>query len=119
MTPLWIANWMFIRPTTFKRLGELAGLRAQLSWVSCDSPFGGSEQPESPECTPACSMCSMMPPMSTSSPSLTASTSTSMARSRNRSSSTGLSFETFTASVMYWRRSSSLNTTSMARPPST
>ena len=56
--------------------------------------FGGSEQPESPECTPACSMCSMMPPIRTSSPSHTASTSTSMATSRKRSSSTGLSLET-------------------------
>jgi hypothetical protein len=28
--------------------------------------LGGSEQLESPECTPACSMCSMMPPISTS-----------------------------------------------------
>ena len=40
-------------------------------------PLGGREQAESPECTPACSMCSMIPPISTSSPSQTASTSIS------------------------------------------
>ena len=119
MTPLWIANWMFIKPTTLSALASLRVCARSSSWISGDRPFGGSEQPESPECTPACSMCSMMPPISTSSPSLTASTSTSIARSRKRSSSTGLSFDTFTASIMYWRRSSSLNTTSMARPPST
>ena len=101
MTPLWIANWMFIRPTTLSALASLRVCARSSSCVSSDSPLGGSEHPESPECTPACSMCSMMPPMSTFSPSLTASTSTSIARSRNRSSSTGLSFDTFTASVMY------------------
>ena len=68
--------------------------RAAPSCISRDRLLGGSEQPESPECTPACSMCSMMPPISTSSPSQTASTSTSIATSRKRSSSTGLSFET-------------------------
>jgi hypothetical protein len=61
----------------------------------------------------------MMPPTSTSSPSQHASTSTSIATSRKRSSSTGLSFDTLTAVFMYVRRSSSLNTTSIARPPST
>ena len=40
---------------------------------------GGSEQAESPECTPACSMCSMTPPISTFLPSQIASTSTSIA----------------------------------------
>ena len=61
---------MFMRPTTFERLGELAAsARAAPACISGVRLFGGSEQPESPECTPACSMCSMMPPISTSSPS--------------------------------------------------
>ncbi|MCY1424809.1 hypothetical protein D9M71_405720 [compost metagenome] len=64
------------------------------------SEYGGSEQAESPECTPACSMCCMIAPITTVSPSQTASMSTSMAQLRKRSSSTGLSLETFTASRM-------------------
>ena len=47
-----------------------------------------------PECTPASSMCSMIPPMSTSpSQSRSASTSTSTASSRKRSTSAGRSAE--------------------------
>ena len=43
------------------------GLPAQLVLRSPrDSEYGGSEHAESPECTPACSMCSMMPPITTS-----------------------------------------------------
>jgi hypothetical protein len=37
--------------------------RRSSSCSSRDRLKGGSEQAESPECTPACSMCSMMPPM--------------------------------------------------------
>ena len=55
------------------------------------SVIGGSAHDESPECTPASSMCSMTPPMNTSVPSQSASTSISMASSRNRSTSTGRS----------------------------
>ena len=40
--------------------------RRSSSCSSGDSEYGGSEHAESPECTPACSMCSMMPPMTTS-----------------------------------------------------
>ena len=46
------------------------------------SEYGGNEQAESPECTPACSICCMMLPISTSSPSQMASTSTSTAPER-------------------------------------
>jgi hypothetical protein len=42
----------------------------------------------------------MMPPITTCAPSQTASTSTSIASFRNRSSRTGESFDTFTASRM-------------------
>ena len=86
----WIANCTFIRPTTFERLRHRDRLAAQLAAaIAADSENGGSEHAESPECTPACSMCSMMPPMTTSVPSQTASTSTSIASFRKRSSSTG------------------------------
>jgi hypothetical protein len=100
MMPFWMANWMFMSPTTDSALASLRVWSRSSFCVSALKLFGGSEQPESPECTPACSTCSMMPPISTSSPSQQASTSTSMATSRNRSSSTGLSFETLTAVVM-------------------
>ena len=68
--------------------------------TSASIEYGGSEQALSPECTPARSMCSMMPPMTTSVPSLTASTSTSMASSRNWSISTGCSGDARTARRM-------------------
>lgn len=62
-----------------------------------------------PECTPACSICCMMPQMTTL-PSLSqrASTSNSSARSRYLSTSTGLSGSTSTALSMYLLRSLSL-----------
>ena len=47
------------------------------------SECGGRTLVESPECTPASSMCCMTPPMTAFFPSQTRSTSTSMARSRN------------------------------------
>ncbi len=100
MMPFWIANWMFMRPTTFSALASLRVCSRSSVWISGVRLFGGSEQPESPECTPACSTCSMMPPISTSSPSQQASTSTSIATSRKRSSSTGLSLDTLTAVFM-------------------
>ena len=85
---------MFIRPTTFSAMASLRVCSRSSACTSGDKLFGGSEQLESPECTPACSTCSMMPPISTSLPSQQASTSTSMASSRKRSSSTGLSLDT-------------------------
>ncbi len=45
--------------------------RSISAMVSFDSERGGSEQAQSPECTPASSICSMMPAMKTS-PSLIA-----------------------------------------------
>ncbi len=63
------------------------------------SRYGGSTQAESPECTPASSMCCMMPPMTTSLPSDSASTSASKASSRKRSISTGWSGEARAAST--------------------
>jgi hypothetical protein len=62
-TPPWIANCTFMSPIT---LSASAMRRVWSRMRACSSGlrlFGGSEQPESPECTPACSTCSMMPPM--------------------------------------------------------
>jgi hypothetical protein len=62
---VWIANWVFIRPTTFRALASSTTWRRSSAWVSADSEYGGSEQDESPECTPASSMCSITPPIRT------------------------------------------------------
>ena len=99
-TSFWIAYCTFISPTTFSPWASAAVWRRSSACSSGDRLNGGSEQAESPECTPACSMCSMMPPISTCSPSQMASTSTSMASFRKRSISTGESLDTFTASRM-------------------
>ncbi len=61
----------------------------------------------------------MIAPMTTVSPSEIASTSISMASSRNRSISTGRDSEATTACVRYLRSPSSLWTISIARPPRT
>ena len=62
--------------------------------------WGGSTQALSPECTPACSMCSMMPATRQLWPSATASTSTSVASSRNLSMRMGWSGLAASAVVM-------------------
>ena len=95
-----MANCTFIRPTTFSPRAMAAVWRFISSMVSFDSEYGGSEQAESPECTPACSMCSITPPMKVRLPSDRQSTSHSIASFRKRSSSTGESCETLTASRM-------------------
>ena len=92
-----MANCTFIRPTTFSAFAISEVWRRSSSCSAFDSVYGGNEHAESPECTPACSMCSMMPPIIVSTPSLMQSTSTSTASSRKRSSSTGLSLDTETA----------------------
>ena len=69
--------------------------------VAALSEYGGSEQAESPLCTPACSMCSITPPIKVRpSGSRRQSTSHSIASFRKRSSSTGESWLTLTASRM-------------------
>ena len=73
---------------------------------------------ESPLCTPARSMCSMMPGISTSSPSQMASTSHSFP-SMYRSMRTGLPLSSATASLRYRISSPASRTISIARPPST
>ena len=63
-------------------------IRSMYSWLSV---IGGSAQAESPEWIPASSMCSITPPRYSCDPSYSASTSISIASSRNRSMSTGCS----------------------------
>ena len=93
-----MANWTFISPRTCRARAISSVWRFSSATVSARSEKGGSEQAESPECTPASSMCSMTPATNTSTPSHSASTSTSVARERYWSISTGLSPETCTAS---------------------
>ncbi|OQC03553.1 MAG: hypothetical protein BWX79_02615 [Alphaproteobacteria bacterium ADurb.Bin100] len=88
-------------PTTFKAPAIAADWRLSSETVASDRLYGGSEQAESPLCTPACSMCSMTPPMNTlPSGSRRQSTSHSMASFRKRSNKTGESWLTLTASRM-------------------
>ena len=53
--------------------------------IFADNVCGGNEQAESPECTPASSICSKIPEIKISLPSEIASTSTSFAPTRNSS----------------------------------
>jgi hypothetical protein len=89
------------------------------SIISLVSEYGGIEHALSPEWTPACSMCSMIPPITTRSPSQIASTSTSVASARKRSTRIGWSGDAFTARAMYSCSEASSCTISIARPPST
>ena len=95
-----MANCTFIRPLTSSAVASASVWRRSSATVSGLSEKGGSEQAESPECTPASSMCSRIPATNTLWPSARASTSTSVARFRYWSISTGLSPETCTASRM-------------------
>ena len=52
-----------------QRLGHQPVWRASSSCTSSPAVAGGRQQAESPEWTPACSMCSMIPPIRTLSPS--------------------------------------------------
>jgi len=85
------AYWTLSSPTTPIPRAIASVERRMTSITPRPRVIGGSAQDESPECTPASSMCSITPPMKTSSPSHSASTSISTASSRNRSTSTGRS----------------------------
>ena len=98
--PSLTAYWMFIRPRT-----PISKARAWVAWrissiMALPRVWAGRTQAESPECTPACSICSMMPATTQSSPSHTASTSISTASSRNLSMRMGWSGLAFTAVAM-------------------
>ena len=123
------ANWTLIRPRTSSASAKARVWPSMTAIVSAESEYGGMAQAESPECTPASSTCSMIPPI-TISPvwSRMASTSTSVASSRKRSTSTGRLADrppslprlpNPASSSMARRSCSSSYTISMARPPST
>ena len=79
------AYWMFTSPIT-PIASEISRVAARIcSSISSPSEWGGSTQALSPECTPASSTCCMIPPIHTSLPSQSASTSTSRESSRKRS----------------------------------
>ena len=83
--PSWTAYWMLMRPMTpSSRAMAVVCVRISSS-ISGPSECGGSTQALSPEWMPASSTCCMIPPTHTSVPSHSASTSTSIAFSRNRS----------------------------------
>ncbi len=79
------ANWMLISPTTPSRSASRRVASSTRASISVPSDIVGMTQAESPECTPASSTCCMIPPIATSSPSQSASTSISIASSRKRS----------------------------------
>jgi hypothetical protein len=96
----WIAYWMLMRPTTPKASATSLVHSRMTAKVSSGMDCVGIEHAESPEWMPACSMCSMMPQMTTLPwESRSASTSSSTARSRYLSTSTGRSGSTSTAVV--------------------
>src|SRR5438034_1681296 len=61
-----MAYCTFIKPTTFSARAKRRVYSRIVSRTAGVRLTGGSTQEESPECTPASSMCSMMPPMITS-----------------------------------------------------
>ena len=81
----WIANCMLISPTTPSPSAIALVASSTCPIISGPSDIAGITQAESPECTPASSTCCMIAPISTSSPSQSASTSISIAFSRKRS----------------------------------
>ncbi len=92
------ANCMFISPLTFNSKAK------SLVWHSISpntfllKERGGRQHALSPECTPASSICSIIPPMTTFLPSHIASTSNSVASLRNLSIKIGCSPEASIAS---------------------
>ena len=61
-----MANCTFISPTTLSARASSSVCRSMSATISGFSECGGSEQAESPECTPASSICSITPQMNTS-----------------------------------------------------
>ncbi len=96
-SPFFTANWIFISPTTLSSLARRIVSLLISSRVSLLREYGGREQALSPECTPASSICSIIPPITTFLPSEMASTSISIASSKYLSMSTGCLGETLTA----------------------
>ena len=97
---LQIAYWMFIKPTTFSSIAILRVYSWIVSMCFCGIEVGGITQAESPEWTPASSMCSITAGTNASVPSAIASASASIAFSRNLSIRIGRSGDTSTAACM-------------------
>ena len=85
------ANCTFIRPLTFSSRASALVASVMAALTFSDSENGGITHALSPEWMPACSMCSMIAPSTTVSPSERQSTSTSVASSRKRSTRMGRS----------------------------
>ena len=96
-----MAYCTFINPLTFSSFARAYVHRLSSSTNSSVRVYGGRTQALSPECIPASSICSIIPPTTVISPSDIASTSTSMASSRYLSIKTGCSGDASTASRMY------------------
>ncbi len=82
---------MFIKPTTRNSFAKAIVCSVISSTMLCESEYGGIVQAESPEWIPASSICSITPATYTSVPSDKASTSTSIAFSKNLSIRIGCS----------------------------
>ena len=106
-------------PTTPSRVAILTTVSLSRSMVASESEYGGITAVESPEWTPAGSMCCITPPIQTSSPSARQSMSTSMAFSRKRSSRIWLSGNRVRMLATYSATSSLLIAIRMPCPPST
>ena len=90
-TPAASAYWTFSSPWT-PTPRAMASVDSRIRAISLrPRVIGGSAHAESPEWMPASSMCSITPPRNSSSPSYSASTSISIASSRNLSIRTGCS----------------------------
>ena len=117
--PFSMAYCIFIRPLTcissaiFRVYSLMVSTFSGVMWTD------GIMQAESPECTPASSMCSITAGTKAFVPSLMASASHSRAWFKKRSIRIGRSGVTPTAAFMYSVMLSLSYTTSMPRPPST
>ena len=114
-----IANWIFISPITPRLRAKIFVWSFIFSIIFLLKEKGGMQHAESPECIPASSMCCIIPATKTSLPSHIASTSSSIAPSKNLSIRTGLFPETFTASLIYFSNWLLSWIISIALPPKT
>ncbi len=90
-----------MRPTTLSSMAIFRVYSLIVSMCFRGMLMGGITHAESPECTPASSICSITAGTKASVPSAMASASASMAFSRNLSIRIGLSGETSTATARY------------------
>ena len=114
-----IANWIFINPTTLRALAKVFDCFS-ISLIVCSGKLcGGIVHAESPEWTPASSICSIIPATTDKFLSAITSTSTSMASDKNLSINIGFFPKDEIILLMYWFRDSSLWIISIALPPRT